>query len=87
MSGKTRDPVVAARKVFDHLIAKYDPDADSPQVIAPQGKDTKAQAAGKLGGLKGGKARAAKLSGTKRKEIASNAAKARWKRSPKLNPS
>ncbi len=33
---------------------------------------------GRLGGLKGGKARAAKLSAKKRKEIARKAAKARW---------
>lgn len=33
---------------------------------------------GRLGGLKGGKARAIKLSAEKRSEIASNAAKKRW---------
>jgi hypothetical protein len=37
-----------------------------------------AVALGRLGGLKGGKARAAKLSSTKRAEIAKKAAKARW---------
>lgn len=41
-------------------------------------KNKAAQALGKLGGLKGGKARAAKLSPERRKEIAQNAAKARW---------
>ncbi|MGO8988801.1 MAG: hypothetical protein ACLQGU_08290 [bacterium] len=35
---------------------------------------------GKRGGLKGGPARAKKLSSKKRKEIAREAAKARWKR-------
>ncbi|HOO51319.1 MAG TPA: hypothetical protein PLU81_15730 [Deltaproteobacteria bacterium] len=35
---------------------------------------------GRLGGLKGGKARAEKLSPKKRKEIAQRAAKARWKK-------
>jgi hypothetical protein len=38
---------------------------------------------GRTGGLKGGKARAKKLSPRKRKEIAQKAAKARWKRKPK----
>lgn len=38
-------------------------------------------AAGQKGGLKGGKARAAKLSAAERSEIAKKAAKARWKRS------
>ncbi len=33
---------------------------------------------GRLGGLKGGRARANKLSSQRRKEIARNAAKARW---------
>lgn len=33
---------------------------------------------GRLGGLKGGKARAAKLSPEQRRDIASKAAKARW---------
>jgi hypothetical protein len=34
---------------------------------------------GRLGGLKGGHARAAKLSSRKRSQIAAKAAKARWK--------
>ena len=37
-----------------------------------------AAALGRLGGLKGGKARAAKLTPKRRKEIARKAAKARW---------
>lgn len=44
---------------------------------------TKNQAAvelGRLGGLKGGKARAEKLTPEQRKEIAKKAAKARWKK-------
>jgi hypothetical protein len=35
-----------------------------------------------MGGLKGGKARAAKLSAKKRREIAKKAAQARWKAKP-----
>jgi hypothetical protein len=41
-------------------------------------KNPAAVALGRLGGLKGGKARAAKLSAQKRKAIARKAAKARW---------
>jgi hypothetical protein len=41
-------------------------------------KNPAAVALGRLGGLKGGKARAKKLSSQKRKEIAQKAAKARW---------
>jgi hypothetical protein len=44
---------------------------------APQ-KNPAAVALGKLGGKKGGPARAAALSKTERKAIASRAAKARW---------
>ncbi len=41
-------------------------------------KNPAAVALGKLGASKGGQARAAKLSAKKRKEIAKNAAQARW---------
>ena len=41
-------------------------------------KNPAAVALGRLGGLKGGKARAAKLSKKRRSEIAAEAAKARW---------
>jgi hypothetical protein len=46
-------------------------------------KPTKNQAAvelGRLGGLKGGKARAESLSAKRRKDIAKKAAQARWKK-------
>ena len=42
-------------------------------------KNPAAVALGRLGGLKGGPARAAKLSPAKRKAIAKRAANARWK--------
>ena len=41
-------------------------------------KNKAAQMLGKLGGLKGGKARAKALTPERRKEIAERAAKARW---------
>jgi len=41
-------------------------------------KNPAAVALGRLGGLKGGKARAERLSSKRRKEIAQGAAKARW---------
>ena len=44
-----------------------------------EGKNPHAVALGRLGGRKGGKARAAKLTPEKRKEIAKKAAEARWK--------
>jgi hypothetical protein len=42
------------------------------------GKNPAAVALGRLGGQKGGKARAAKLSAERRREIAKKAAAARW---------
>jgi hypothetical protein len=44
----------------------------------PDGKNPAAAALGRLGGRKGGPARAAKLPAKRRAEIARNAAKARW---------
>jgi hypothetical protein len=43
-----------------------------------EGKNPHAVALGRMGGRKGGKARAAKLSAKKRSEIAKKAAQARW---------
>jgi hypothetical protein len=45
-----------------------------------EGKNPAAVALGRLGGQKGGKARADKLTPDERREIAAKAAKARWKR-------
>lgn len=44
-------------------------------------KNAAAVTLGRLGGLKGGKARAEKLTAAKRKEIAQKAAATRWKKS------
>ena len=51
-----------------------DDEGDDPY----EGKNPHAVELGRLGGLKGGKARAAKLTPEERSEIASFAAKARW---------
>jgi hypothetical protein len=52
---------------------------EAEESIAPlSGKNPAAVALGKLGGLKGGKARANSLTAKKRTEIARKAAKARW---------
>ena len=45
-----------------------------------EGKDPKAIARGRQGGLKGGNARAKKLTAKERKTIALKAAKSRWKK-------
>ena len=53
---------------------------ESLYIVNPQGKRVHRYASmlGRLGGLKGGLARAAKLSPERRKEIAKQAAAARW---------
>ena len=50
-----------------------------------EAKNPAAVALGRLGGLKGGKARAEKLSASARKRIAANAAKVRWSKKPMKN--
>jgi hypothetical protein len=51
--------------------------ANVPKIDRPE-KNAAAVELGRRGGLKGGVARAAKLSAKKRKEIAKKAAAARW---------
>ena len=64
-------------------LAKFITDVATGQVELPKtedGKDPAAVALGRKGGLKGGKARANKLSKERRSEIAKAAAKTRWSR-------
>jgi hypothetical protein len=49
---------------------------------SPRAKNPNAVALGRLGGLKGGKARAEILSPEQRKEIAQKAAQSRWQKKP-----
>ncbi len=53
-------------------------DGDAKAVITADGKNAAAVELGRLGGLKGGKARAKALSAKRRSEIAKKAAEARW---------
>jgi hypothetical protein len=74
---KSKDPVEIAHSIFDDFLSRHDPDAVKPSP-EPEGKDPKKQAAGKLGGIKGGKVRALRLSVKQRKDIAKKGAKSRW---------
>lgn len=75
---KDHDFVTVARSVVEKAIGeKLD---GSPLPDPHAGKNPAAVALGKLGGSKGGKARAAALSARKRKAIAKKAALARWKK-------
>lgn len=60
---------------------KYEP--GKKQKPVDPSKNPHAVALGQLGGLKGGPARAAKLSPRKRAQIAAKAAKARWGKKPR----
>jgi hypothetical protein len=82
-SERQRDAQEIARHSADAVV----PDAEAPTTCRPAEakpeKNPAAVALGRLGGLKGGKARAAKLTADKRKEIAKRAAITRWLRSGK----
>lgn len=54
------------------------PKVDTAPALTPTEKNAAAAALGRLGGLKGGAARAAKLSPERRREIAQKAAQKRW---------
>lgn len=71
---KLPDHQQLARKVLDAVA----PDAEPENPAEKQEKNPAAVALGRLGGLKGGKARAEKLSPAKRKAIAKKAAAKRW---------
>lgn len=60
-------------------LAKSIVDRATAERPAPPEKNPAAVELGRLGGLKGGKARAKKLSKKRRSEIAKKAARARWK--------
>ena len=74
-----RDVNQRAKAIVDLATAEPAPESEAPATDAPpDGKNPAAVALGRLGGLKGAKARAAKLTAKKRKEIAKKAATARW---------
>jgi hypothetical protein len=71
---RPRDMNQLAKAIVDISVGEAPPDHDPND-----GKNPAAVALGRLGGLKGGKARAKKLSAAKRTAIAKKAAIARWK--------
>jgi hypothetical protein len=79
-SSKASDPNVTA---FEIIQAATGQPAKEPAKPKPRKKNPAAVALGRLGGLKGGKARAAKLSVSERKEIAKKAARIRWAKTQK----
>ena len=69
----SEDENEAAFRILEAVIEKTEQDA-------AREKNPAAVALGRLGGLKGGKARAKSLSKRRRKEIARKAAKTRWRK-------
>lgn len=77
---RPRDPNQLAHQIMLEATGqaeKFDPTAEKAAVVDPT-KNPHAVALGRLGGLKGGVARASALSPRKRSQIAAKAAKARW---------
>ena len=76
-SRKKRDLNELAKAIVDQATGETEVAGFLAKAEA-EGKNIAAVALGRLGGLKGGKARAAKLSAEQRRQIAKNAARARW---------
>ena len=77
-SSKDHDFMTVARSVVERAIGEQMDGSPLPDPNA--GKNPAAVALGKLGGAKGGAARAAVLSPAKRKAIAKKAAQVRWQK-------
>lgn len=69
------DPNVTAKSFVDQIARRTE---GKPEPEPPKAKNPAAVALGKLGGAKGGKARAEKLTPAKRTAIAKKAASSRW---------
>lgn len=78
---RPRDPNQLAKLIVD-IATGEKTDESAPEKPA-KGKNPAAVALGRLGGLKGGAARAKALSAKKRSEIAKKAAAKRWAKRPK----
>jgi hypothetical protein len=74
---RPRDPNQLAASIVEEATKETPVEEQKPEE-ATEGKNPAAVALGRLGGKKGGKARAAKLTPEQRKEIARKAARARW---------
>ncbi|MGB6064724.1 MAG: hypothetical protein WBG50_07930 [Desulfomonilaceae bacterium] len=74
---RPRDLNLLAKSILEEAIAENTASPEEEQDT----KNPNAVALGRLGGLKGGKARAKRLTPEERSEIARIAAQARWKKS------
>lgn len=81
---RNHDFSITAFRVVQEATGQLQPESKQTREDLEQapsgGKNPHAVALGRLGGLKGGKARTDKLTPEQRKEIARRAANARWKK-------
>lgn len=75
---RDHDFSVTAFRVVQEATSEGETTLNPIEMELVEGKNPHAVALGRLGGLKGGKARAAKLTPKQRKEIAQKAANKRW---------
>lgn len=81
---RPRDPNALAFQIMMESTGQFEKlDPDKVEKPIDPSKNPHAVALGRLGGLKGGKARAKKLPSLTRSRIAAKAAKARWGKKPK----
>lgn len=73
---KEHDTNITAFRVVQESTGEAEKPEEKP--LDTEGKNPAAVALGRLGGKKGGKARAAKLTPERRREIAREAARKRW---------
>jgi hypothetical protein len=78
-SGQKRDFMEVGRAIVEQAIGEH-LDGTPLEKGEIANKNEIAVAVGRLGGLKGGRARAAKLTPVQRREIAQKAAAVRWKK-------
>jgi hypothetical protein len=75
---RPRDPNQLGKLIVDISVGEVE---DVPEPSKDEAKDPAAVSLGRRGGLKGGKARAAKLTPEQRSEAARKAVRARWQKS------
>lgn len=81
-----RDLSQLAKSIVDEATSDSAPDAEPTLAPRSNGKNPAAVALGKLGGKKGGPARANKLSKERRSEISKKAAQTRWEKAKERKP-
>ena len=79
MQDRSRKPRKDVNQLAKSIIDRATDEAEIVKKAVSEGKNPAAVLLGRKGGLVGGRARAEKLTAKQRKDIATKAAKARWK--------